>query len=221
MAIKISSSSVISTYPELPQRPVGFEAKLPWLCKTMHLSSDPNDYFFFPVPILYSDLPNRNGVGFPLQELLAWNPDLKCQAYEGWRFAPMFEEHRSDDIEKSIGVVADVALTPIKGFGAGKLWKVMALAAIDRTKDRDLASQVESGKINTYSMGAMVGSFYCSYCGKEECSHIDPDPSKVNFYELNGKLVYKLCRNISPYELSVVRDPAFLTAISDAKITLK
>jgi hypothetical protein len=41
----------------------------------------------------------------------------------------------------------------------------------------------------------------------------------VTFYELNGKLVFKNVWEISPYELSVVRDPAYGVAIgSDKKL---
>lgn len=202
--------------------PTGFEQKLPWLAPALHISPNPEDYFMFPVPIMYSDLPNRNGVSFPLSELVKWNPDLKCQAYESWRFAPMFVEHKSEDITKAIGVVADVALRKIEGYGNGKLWKVVALAAIDRTKNPELAARMERGELNTYSMGAMVDGWTCSYCGAQEgkCAHIDPD-APVTFYELNGRLVHKAVFGVGGYELSVVEDPAFLTAISDHKISYK
>jgi hypothetical protein len=223
MSLKIFSSSIIKAdVADKFSAPTGFEQKLPWLAPVMHISSNPEDYFMFPVPIMYSDLPNRNGVAFPLSELVKWNSDLKCQGYESWRYAPMFVEHQSDDITTAIGVVADVSLRKIEGYGDGKLWKVVALAAIDRTKNPELARRMEAGEINTYSMGAMVDGWTCSYCGAGEgkCAHIDPNVP-VTFYELNGRMVFKNVFGIGGYELSVVEDPAYLTAISDHKISYK
>lgn len=223
MSLKIFSSSIIKAdAADKFSAPTGFEQKLPWLAPVMHISSNPEDYFMFPVPIMYSDLPNRNGVAFPLSELVKWNSDLKCQGYESWRYAPMFVEHQSDDITTAIGVVADVSLRKIEGYGDGKLWKVVALAAIDRTKNPELARRMEAGEINTYSMGAMVDGWTCSYCGAGEgkCAHIDPN-APVTFYELNGRMVFKNVFGIGGYELSVVEDPAYLTAISDHKISYK
>jgi hypothetical protein len=133
----------------------------------------------------------------------------------------MFEEHQSDDVTTAIGVVADVTLRKLKGYADDKLWVLIALAAIDRTKNKSLAAQYESGKINTVSMGAMIQYWTCAYCGAPDgkCDHIDPDPKRVTFYELNGKLVFKNVWEISPYELSVVRDPAYGVAIgSDKKL---
>lgn len=224
MKLKILSTALASSSVEVEPNfaATGFESKLPWLAPVMHLSSNPEDYFMYPVPIMYSDLPNRNGVGFPLTELAKWSPEQKCQAYETWRYAPMFVEHQSEDITTAIGVIADVSLRKIHGYGDGKLYKVVALAAIDRTKNPALAARLESGELNTYSMGAMVDTWTCSYCGAGEgkCAHIDPD-APVTFYELNGVLVYKLVSGIVGYELSVVEDPAYLTAISDHKISYR
>lgn len=204
---------------EPPSIPLPFETNLPWFSKEMNISDKVEDYFFRPTPIIVSDLPNRNGVGFPAKELARWNLDLHCRAFEGWRFCPMFEEHRSDDIRTAIGVVADVVMRKLRGFGNDSYWLVVALTAIDRTKNVSLAAEYESGRINTVSMGAMVNGCTCSYCGAEvgKCSHIDPD-QPVTFYELNGRLVYKQVYGVSPYELSVVRDPAYGIAIGSDNV---
>jgi len=68
----------------------------------------------------------------------------------------------------------------------------------------------------------MVDGWTCSYCGAGEgkCAHIDPN-APVTFYELNGRMVFKNVFGIGGYELSVVEDPAYLTAISDHKISYK
>lgn len=205
--------------PDQVSVPTGFERNLPWLAPAMNISPRLEDYYFRATPIIISDLPNRNGVGFPAKELARWNTDLHCRAYEGWRYCPMFEEHRSDDISTAIGVVADVVMKRLRGFGSNNLWMVIALTAIDRTKNVELAREYEEGKINTVSMGAYVQGFTCAYCGVADgkCSHIDINQPVV-FYELNGRLVYKQVYGVSPYELSVVRDPAYGIAIGSDKI---
>jgi hypothetical protein len=166
----------------------------------------------------------------PLADLVAWNRNRGCQAYMTWKGMPMFAEHKSDKtgqkhedetvlLRKALGVIADVSLRKITGFGNGKFWKVIALAALDRSKGADYVEKVEKGIINSYSMGAMVNSWSCSYCGagEGECRHIDPEKHVV-FYELNGKLVYKNVHGIDAYELSIVANPAYATAFSDTQL---
>lgn len=197
----------------------GFEGMLPFAAKALCISANVNDYIMYPVPIMYSDLPNRNGVAFPLTELARWNVKRGCQAYMGWRMMPMFEEHRSDDHTTAIGIIADASLRKIEGMGRN-IWKVVCLAAVDRTKNVELAREVESGKINSYSMGAMVDGYTCSYCKAEidKCDHVSLSHN-IDFYEKAGTLVYRNVFGVDPYELSVVRDPAFGTATSDHLIT--
>jgi hypothetical protein len=202
----------------------GFENWLPFAAKELHISSSVNDYLMYPVPIMYSDLPNRNGVAFPLGELAKWNVKRGCQAYYGWKGMPMFEEHRSEDHTKALGVIADAAMRRMDGMGHGKLYKVVCLAAIDRTKNPDLAREVEAGDLNSYSMGAMVDGYHCSHCGAEidACTHVSLS-KPIDFYEMSTmtgrELIYRNVYGIDPYELSVVRDPAYGTATSDHLIT--
>ena len=200
---------------------VGWEADLPWAAKTLLISPDPRDYLITPVPIMYSDLPNRNGFAFPLAELTAWNVQLGRQAYAGWKGMPMYTEHRSDDHKKALGMVVDVRLRRIERFGKGLFWKVIALAAIDRNKDAKRAEQMEQGLVDTFSMGAMVEYCSCSYCGAVagKCSHVPASNEEVCFYKLNGRLVYKNVHGVSPYELSVVNDPAYGTAMSTVRLS--
>lgn len=200
---------------------VGWELWLPFAAKELELSSDPKDYLIHPVPIMYSDLPNRNGFAFPLSELVKWNVELGRQAYKGWTGMPMYTEHRSEDHKKSLGVVIDTALRRIQNHGKGKFWKVMALAAIDRNKNPERAEQLEKGEVTTYSMGAMVDYCTCSYCGAVagECTHVPEDNKGVTFYEKNGQLVYKNVHGVRPYELSVVDDCAFNVAQHTVRLT--
>lgn len=203
------------------ERAIGWELWLPFAAKELELSADPKDYLIYPVPIMYSDLPNRNGFAFPLQELVKWNVELGCQAYKGWSGMPMYKEHKSEEHKKALGIVLDTSLRRIKNYGMGKFWKVMALAAVDRNKDPERAERMEQGLLNTYSMGAMVDYCTCSYCDAVagQCEHVSEDNDKIEFYEKNGRLVYKDVHGVKPYELSSVDDPAYGTGAHTVQIT--
>ena len=226
--LKVTASTSVKAITEEDQREVegmklNWEQDLHFASTPFHISKDPKDYLLYPVPIIYSDIPNRNGVAFPLSELVKWNVQLGRQAYKGWAGMPMFTEHQSDNVETAVGMVIDVSLRRIKDFANGKFWKVLALAAIDRRKNPKLAERMEKGELNTYSMGAMVDYCSCSFCGKKvgECNHIPEGDDKVTFYENEGRLVFTRVHNVSPYELSVVEDPAYSLAISDKLITYR
>ena len=196
---------------------LGWELQLPFAAKKLDISADPKDYMLYVVPIMYSDLPNRNGFGFPLQELIRWNVELGCQAYKGWAGMPMYQEHKSEDHKKACGIVIDTSLRRIAGLGRGKFWKLLGLAAIDRSKYSELTKRLDAKELGSFSMGAMVNYCTCSYCGAEagKCSHVPESNEQTCLYELNGQLVFKNVHVVKPYELSVVADPAFGTAYSD------
>lgn len=198
--------------------PAGFEQWLPFAAEHYKISRNIGDYFLRTVPLFVTDLPNRNGVGFPARELARWSEEGGCQAFMTWKGKPLHVEHKSDDPTQAIGVIVDVAMLPLRRYGNNKLWKVLALNAVDRTKRTDITSKIESGARNTWSMGAMVSGYTCSYCGAEvgECSHIDKDANVV-LYEKNGKLVYKLVYGVTGYEFSSVADPAYGVALSDTQ----
>ena len=209
-------STVKASAQEHPQieQSLDFERTLPFAAKTFNLSTNVKDYYFMSVPILTSCLPNRNGIGMPLQELVRWNPTLGRQAYKGWKGMPLHYEHKSDDHLQAIGIVADVALLPVEGFNGGRIYKVMALAAVDTTKRTEITGRIAKGLLTTWSMGCMVDEYSCSYCGKEEghCVHINPEKA-VEFYELGDTLVFRNVHGLRPFELSAVENPAFPSAI--------
>ena len=101
-----------------------FEKWLPYAATELKISTNPKDYIFTVVPIMYTDLPNRNGVSFPLKELLRWRPEYGCQAYKTWVGMPMHQEHQADDHTKALGVIVDVALRPLKDHGNDKNRKI-------------------------------------------------------------------------------------------------
>lgn len=198
-----------------------FASWLPFCAKEYHISSDVQDYVLVPVIAMPTELPNRNGVGFPLKELAKWNTDHGCIAYETWRGKPAYIEHDNQDPTKAIGVIIDTALRPLTGFSNNLVWKLLMLVAIDRTKNPALAARILSGELNTYSMGAMVESYSCGYCQSPagQCTHIDLRRPK-DFYIKDGKLVYRRVHGICGFELSSVATPAYVSAISDTMLHL-
>ena len=147
-------------------------------------------------------------------------------AYETWRYAPLQVEHKADDPGTAIGVIADVAIIKEKGYSDDAIYKVIALAAVDRTKNVKLAADIEKGKRNSWSMGCDATRIFCSYCGQTQatvddhgnviggCTHIDPNAGVV-FYELNGKIVCRAASGLSGVELSSVGTPAFMMAVNN------
>ena len=215
--------------PELVAK-LDFEHWLPFAAKTYHISPHIEDYIFKNVPICPSDFPNRNGIGFPLQELIKFQPPpMNRQVFEAWRGCPMHLEHDNEDCTKAYGVVFDTALTRIQNFGQGRHYKVMGLAGIDKNKHPDIAQEVLDGKINTVSMGALADSFSCSVCGREvgdnqfaNCSHVG-GTKDVNWqivdYMGRQHIAFLRAHGLSPIELSLVRDPAWVPALSDHVMT--
>jgi hypothetical protein len=193
-----------------------FASWLPACAKEYHISKSVDDYILVPVIAMPSDLPNRNGVGFPLSELRTWRTDDGMLAFQTFKGKPVHIEHDNKDPTKAVGVIIDTAMMPMLGFGGGSLWKLLLLLAIDRSKDPVYAMRVANGDINSYSMGAWVEAYSCGYCGAPAgaCSHINLRRPR-DFYILDGKLVYRRVHGIKGFECSIVEDPAFVTAISD------
>lgn len=181
------------------------------------ISPNLNDYVIKPVIILPSELPNRNGVGFPIQELIRFNPEMGMCAYKTFQGKPTHYEHANTNIKEAKGVIFDTFIRKLEGFGNGKLWKVLALLGWDRQKDPKLANRVLTNDLNTFSMGAWIDLYTCSVCGREmgKCYHLDAH-SPVNF-KLTGDGQLAFCEVYNPvgFETSGVEGPAFLCALSD------
>lgn len=192
-----------------------FASWLPFAAKEYEVSADILDYILLPVITMPSNLPNRNGVGFPAAELSRFNVEQGRLAFKTFAGKPIFVEHFNKDPKKSRGIIADASLRKMEGYGGGKVWKLMELLAVDRSKDPQLASSVLSGEANAWSMGAWVDGYTCSYCNAElgACSHLHPREAR-DFYILNGKLVCRLVKGVCGMETSSVAIPAFTTAIN-------
>lgn len=66
----------------------------PFAAKKYHISDKLSDYVIFSTIICPSDIPNRNGIAFPLEELVKFtdtpSPHL---VYQGWKSCPLHLEH--------------------------------------------------------------------------------------------------------------------------------
>jgi hypothetical protein len=206
-----------------------FQTWLPFAAKTYHISPDPHDYFIKPMIMMPTDIPNRNGISFPLAELVKFQPPpMNRQVYKSWVGTPIHIEHASEDCTTAIGVVIDTALRKIKGYGNDAHWKVFGLLAIDKTKDPAMAQKLISGEINTGSMGTMANSFTCSVCGAPatknrftNCSHIvSTEAVNWNPVTFMGKehIAHLNAHDLSPIEYSIVEAPAWSPALSDLSL---
>lgn len=193
---------------------------LPYAAKKYEISPDIRDYFFVPVITIPSDLPNRNGVAFPLKTLVEFNVDQGQQAYKTFKGKPVHYEHRNQNPKEAYGVIADAFLRKMEGYGNGKVWKLLELLAIDRTKYPAIAQKILDREMNSYSMGAFVTRYSCSFCGREmgKCEHLHPK-APLDFYEKDGKLVFRNVHEITGFETSIVATPAYSVAASDKLMT--
>lgn len=202
---------------------------LPFAAKTYKISADINDYVLAVFPICPSDIPNRNGIGFPLDELIKFQPPpISRMAYKAWTGCPVHYEHRNEIHEDAYGVILDTSLHKISGYGGGKLWKVMGLIGIDKTKYPEMAQRVLDKDIDTGSMGAYVDTFSCSYCKAPMtkthfCNHIHPsndiDWKEYKDYDGSSHIAFRNAHGISPIEYSLVESPAWVSSLSDHILT--
>lgn len=192
---------------------------LPFAAKKYNISPDPSDYLLVPVFTIPTDIPNRNGVGFPLSELIKFNPEYGMQAFKTFKGKPTFVEHANEDVTQAKGVIADTFMRKMVGYNG--IWKVLELLTFDRTRDPDLCRDILSGEMNSYSMGAYVDSYLCSYCGAEigRCSHLHPK-KPFDFYRLGDKLVYRKVVNPVGFETSAVKVPAYSVAVDEGLFSM-
>jgi len=186
---------------------------LPPASKVYNISANIEDYVVVPVPIFITDLPNRNGIAFPLKDLLEFNADAGCVAYKTWKGKPVYVEHKNDVLKESRGVIFDSVLKPAPEF-EGDLYKVILLVGVDRTKDNKLYNNIVNKVSTCYSMGAYADDFKCSVCGaltsKGGCNHVSQ--FNPNFSVVDGKLTFLNAVGCMGFEISSVATPAFVVA---------
>lgn len=185
--------------------------------ESYNISADIKDYIIVPVPIVTSDLPNRNMQAFPLGEITYFDPMHGRFIYQTFTGKPAHVDHKNDDPLQAKGVILDAHFDYVSKYGIGK---IIALSAYDRTKDPKLCRSIINGDRDSYSMGAFVTTFVCSVCGTPygtdgqiACPHqLNPQAPKIEV--INGALNYMNCRGVTFFELSNVGSPADVTAFT-------
>jgi hypothetical protein len=99
-----------SAAENMPGVPLDFPKWLPFASKSLKISASLSDYIVVPVVIMPTDLPNRNGVAFPLAQLVKWDNEMGRVAYKTWTGQPVHYEHANQDPTKAYGVVVDTYL---------------------------------------------------------------------------------------------------------------
>ena len=192
---------------------------IPFAAEKYNISKDIKDYVITSVVIMPSDLPNRNGVAFPHTELSSWCPDAGQIMYNTWTGKPTFVEHNNKDHTQAKGVILSSAYKPMKGF-KGDLWKVVCLAAFDRTRDPILCNDMLNNSVNNFSMGAYCSDYRCSITGnlfsKGQAENYT-QLKKPSFQIVQGKLAYLDAIDPLGFELSYVKHPAFASAATSHK----
>lgn len=193
---------------------------LPLAAQPYQISANIKDYVVVPVTMFPSELPNRNSVAFPYEELMRFDISAGMPAYKTWRGKPTFSEHDHGDHRKAKGIIFDVYMKKMKNV-VGDIYKVIALAGFDRTKDPELANAIASGKRTKYSMGASLHGVECSVCGAHstprrprdtECGHVARGRITLHETASGTKPAYYIGRGIQGFELSSVGVPAWTAA---------
>lgn len=210
---KILAANMDETERAISALPVDVEDWLPAASKQYHISPKLEDYIIVPVIAFFSDLPNRNSVGFPLQELIKFNPERGACVYKTWKGQPTFQEHRNNDITAAKGVIFDSVIRPVNDF-QGDLVKVILLTGWDKTKDPILCNKILTNSVNSFSMGAYANDFRCSICGKSlsngGCRHIDVNCPQMRI--IDGNLCFMNGIDLAGFECSFVENPAYIMA---------
>lgn len=197
---------------------------LPLCAESYNISPNLKDYVVIPVITIISDLPNTNGDSISKQQLLRFDTECGMPMYKTFKGKPTHTEHENKDLLRSKGVIFDAYISPLRGF-RGNRAKVVELLGFDRTKDPKLVSEILSGEVNTYSIGARFGSYVCSITGQRHYPNMAPSkytqPGMPTYSLPDGRLAYRELFDLVGFETSRVRVPAYTSAVSDDMLDLR
>jgi hypothetical protein len=204
-----------TTAANLPQQDLDLDF-LQAASETYQISPDPKDYIMVSLPIVTSDVPNRNMQGFMGQELAYFDAAYGCMVYQTFLRKPTHIDHYENTIpHKAKGVHVDASMVYVPKYD---LWKINVLTMWDRTKDEKLVKEILDKKRTGYSMGASCAAFLCSICGRVDemdhnsCEHMRP---KGTLWGKENTLSYQVISAPVFFETSSVESPADPTAQSD------
>lgn len=113
---------------------------------------------------------NGNGDYFPKKEIES--------AYQTFIGKGIYLDHNASSVMYSVGKIIDAFPTIDPD---NKEWSISCLAKIDRKLHPEIARKVETGELNTVSMGCSCGESKCSVCGTilrtdddPKCEHLSP-----------------------------------------------
>lgn len=201
---------------------------LPAAAAVYNISKNIRDYVTVPVIIMPTDIPNRNSVAFPYEELMAFNPSEGRPSYKTWIGKPTFLEHANSDYTKAKGIIFDSRMVPMRGT-KDALAKVICLCGFDTKADPVLANAIRNKQRTNYSMGAMIAQYECSVCGAvtdkrtggkrdTACGHVIRGQLPLYKTRFGTKPAYYLSRGITGFEVSSVESPAWNSANEDSNI---
>jgi hypothetical protein len=162
---------------------------------------------------------NGNMDYFPRKELEA--------SYESFVGRNIFLDHNSESSLYSIGKIIDAV--PVDDKETGEFY-IELVGKIDRTLHPEICRKIETGELNSTSMGCSVDESICSVCGNvlhsdadEKCDHMGMNLGKqfaaeMNFPEYNikqGDMVpcFSINKGIVFNEDSIVGVPADPSAV--------
>jgi hypothetical protein len=150
-----------------------------------------------------------NHDGFPAEEL--------AKSYLSMVGKGFYIEHASFDPRNAIGILAHAQWYPEEQY-------VVAVALVDKMRFPQEAEMIRRGLQNGkgVSIGCIAGTAECSICHKiakkkqDLCAHL----TRGNPFYAKGKIIqaghktHSICRDLTFYELSYVRNPADRDALS-------
>ena len=186
---------------------------LPAASKTYNISDDPRDYLITEIPALTGEIPNKNLQQFSHSELTYFDPMHGRQIYKTFIGSGSHYEHQNKEPLKAKGVIFDAVAVYVPRYD---VLKIQLLVGWDRTKDRDLVRDIESGERDGYSMGSIVKQFVCSITGQP----VTPAGGKYKRGQIvetreGSKLCFHHCTGSFFFEISSVGTPADVSAIGD------
>jgi len=195
---------------------------LPGASISYDISSNIKDYVIVPLPIITSDIPNRNTQAWPYNELMYFDPVFGKFIYKTFVGKPNHIEHENKDPKQAKGVILDSSFHFIPKYNVGK---IVILAAWDRSKDPHLVKQILSKQRNSYSMGCWVNQFVCGVCNTpygndfNACKH-QMNPMNPLTEVTEEHINYMNCYGCNFFENSSVSSPADVTACSEDLLLL-
>jgi hypothetical protein len=164
---------------------------------------DPENFVYFRCRAITADVPNKNGDLFPDEEII--------KSYKTFIGVGVYKDHDANSVNKAVGKILWADYIP-----EGKY--VELIGCIDKKLDPDLARRVQTGIIDSCSMGCVVKEAECSICHNvarnpnQLCRHMHPTYGIKGSLDANGNIVYEINRGIQFTELSLVTSPADNTA---------